>query len=191
MRCREWEERIALRAGGDLDDQAVERHLQECAECREFAAGLRESLDLLRGAHAEEIPAAAFTAVRARVLARLARPWWKRAWVYAAAAVVLLAAGIGLRRPGRTPDVGQAVSPSNQPPSGGADHRLSWSANGWQAKLRNGLPAVAPAPHRVRLAGDKKRSPAPHRKAETILVKIETGNPDIVIYWIAETKGEE
>ncbi len=184
MRCREWEERIALRAGGDLDDQAVERHLQECAECREFAAGLRESLELLRGTHAEEIPAAAFTAVRARVMARLARPWWKRAWVYAAAAVVLLAAaGIGWHRPGRAPDVGQALPPANQQPSGGAGHRLSPPVIGWQAK--------PPAPHRVRLAGDKKRSPAPHRPAETILVKIETGNPDVVIYWIAETKGEE
>ena len=29
-----------------------------------------------------------------------------------------------------------------------------------------------------------------HRKAEEVLVKIETGDPDVVIYWIAETKGD-
>jgi hypothetical protein len=26
--------------------------------------------------------------------------------------------------------------------------------------------------------------------SETIMVKLETDNPDVVIYWIAETKGE-
>jgi hypothetical protein len=179
MRCAEWEERVALYAGGDVERGAaeIERHLRECAACRAFAAELRESLALLRAAHAEEIPAAAFTAVRARVLERLSRPWWKRAWVYAAAAIVLLAAGIAFH-------VRQAPLPR------GADHRLSWSANPPRVEDRR-LSSLA-----GQLAGDKKRSPAPHRarrrtKTETILVKIETGNPDVVIYWIAETKGEE
>ena len=155
MRCREWEERIALWAGGDLDDQAVERHLQECAECREFAAGLRESLDLLRGAHAEEIPAAAFTAVRARVLARLARPWWKRAWVYAAAAVVLLAArhrmasagagsgcgaGGSACQPAAAP-VGQTIVFRRQP-SVGRRNRLPHIESGWQATKNDRLPHI-------------------------------------------------
>jgi hypothetical protein len=29
------------------------------------------------------------------------------------------------------------------------------------------------------------------RKTEEVVMKIETGNPDVVIYWIAEAKGEE
>jgi anti-sigma factor RsiW len=166
----EWEERVALYVGGDVDGAAVaeiERHLAECAGCRAFAAELRESLELLRAAHAEEIPAACYTAVRARVMARLERPRRKRAWVYAAAAALLLAAGIGLRRPER--QVGQ-VQDLPRP----------------VAVSRQAIPAILPR------AG---QGPAPRRlrpkKKETILVKIETGNPDVVIYWIAETKGEE
>ncbi len=40
MRCEQWEERIALHAGGDVtggDAAQVERHLAECAPCREFS----------------------------------------------------------------------------------------------------------------------------------------------------------
>jgi hypothetical protein len=45
------------------------------------------------------------------------------------------------------------------------------------------VPAAPPAfPVKV------KRRPA---KTEEIVMKIETGNPDVVIYWIAEAKGEE
>jgi hypothetical protein len=39
-----------------------------------------------------------------------------------------------------------------------------------------------------REVGRRKR--LPHRQAETILVKLETDNPDVVIYWIAERKGD-
>ena len=35
-----------------------------------------------------------------------------------------------------------------------------------------------------------RRKRLPHRQAETILVKLETDNPDVVIYWIAEKKGD-
>jgi hypothetical protein len=37
-----------------------------------------------------------------------------------------------------------------------------------------------------------ERVKAPRRRAprEEIVMKIETGNPDVVIYWIAEAKGE-
>jgi hypothetical protein len=41
-------------------------------------------------------------------------------------------------------------------------------------------------PHRE--VGRGKR--LPHQQAETILVKLETDNPDVVIYWIAEKKGD-
>ena len=38
------------------------------------------------------------------------------------------------------------------------------------------------------------KAPLPQRQvtepSETVLMKIETDNPDVVIYWIAETKGE-
>ena len=54
MNCAEWEERIALHAGGDLapgEAAEVERHLAECAGCQVFWSGMRESLAVLREVH--------------------------------------------------------------------------------------------------------------------------------------------
>ena len=71
MSCVDWEERIALYAGGDLaaaEAQAVERHVAECGGCQLLLSGLRESLGLLREAHGEPVEAAHFAAVRARVI---------------------------------------------------------------------------------------------------------------------------
>src|SRR5207249_10272922 len=52
VNCTEFEERIALFVENDLSDAevtAVERHLETCTDCREFAAGLRESQAMLKG----------------------------------------------------------------------------------------------------------------------------------------------
>jgi len=180
MRCAEWEERIALWAGGDLAEEAaeVERHLRVCPACGVFAEELRESLEMMRGAHAAEIPAAAYTVVRACVLERLARPWWKRAWVYAAAVIILIiAAGIGLTRRSTRPAPMAAVHANVRSPVSAEvppDYRS--------------LTVAAPKSVQRRVPKQAYRS---HREKETVLVKIETGNPDVVIYWIAETKGEE
>ena len=100
MNCRDWEERIALYAGGDLppvEAAEVERHVADCAGCQVLLSGLRQSLELLREAHGEPVDPAHFAAVRARVLAKLereCRPWWRQAWAVgpAMAALVLLVA---------------------------------------------------------------------------------------------------
>jgi len=92
MNCRDWEERIALHAGGDLppaEAAAVERHLRECAGCQVLASGLKQSLALLKEAHDQPLPAAHFSAVRARVVAQLEqkrRPLWAWAWSFGLAA---------------------------------------------------------------------------------------------------------
>lgn len=157
MNCSDWEERIALYAGGDVSD-GVEAHLAECASCQLLLSGLRSSLELLREAHNEPVEAAHFAAVRARVLAELERGparRWRFGWVYAmaAAAVVLLI--------------------------------VLWP----RPELRLALPMPhAPAAPLV------AKVPLPYHQAaqpsETVVLKIETDNPDVVIYWIAETKGE-
>src|SRR5437899_3272079 len=77
MNCRDWEERIALHVGGDLTAEevpGVERHLAECAGCRELWSGMKESLELLRGLHTEPLTPGCFTTVRGRVAADLALP---------------------------------------------------------------------------------------------------------------------
>ena len=161
MSCAEWEERIAEGARG------VEPHLAECARCREFARALAESMALLKAAHEEPIAPAHYAAVRARVLGELERrrvPVWRRAWVYGlAAAALVLAAGVWLR-------------PGVQPPP--------------VAVVR---PPAAPATEPV--VQREKRVPVHKRVArvaptEPLLIKLETDNPDVVLYWIADKRGD-
>ncbi|HUB80179.1 MAG TPA: zf-HC2 domain-containing protein [Bryobacteraceae bacterium] len=170
MNCVEWEERIALYAGGDLaraEAQPVERHVAKCAGCQVLLSGLRESLALVREAHGEPIEAAHFAAVRARVLAGLERAparRWRYAWAGALAAAVLLV-GLWPR-----PELHMAVPIPKAPAA----------------------PAIArtvPPPHPRALA--KPRPPEPVQQASApMVVKLLTDDPDVVIYWITGTKGE-
>jgi anti-sigma factor RsiW len=174
MNCADWEERIALYAGSDLAPAKaaeVERHLAECAGCQMFAGWLKASLELLRDAHGEALDGAHFAAVRSRVVAQLARerrPLWRRAWVYglaAVAAALLVAVAV---RPSRW------AAP--RPPE--------------VAMVRPPAAAVVPVAAARRLT---RVRPKPRPKAgpgELVLVRLVTDNPDVVIYWISERRGE-
>ena len=166
MNCVEWEERVALHAGGDVtgdEGLEVERHLADCSACQLLWSGVRQSLAALRDAHAELPAAAHFTAVRSRVMADLergARPWRKLAWISGAAALAALALVLALW-PARVVQT---------PP-----RRASW---------------IPPAPEVVRTARAVR---APVRRAAArspgrapLTVKLQTSDPNIVIYWIAD-----
>jgi anti-sigma factor RsiW len=178
MSCSDWEERIALHAGGDLppvEAAEVERHLQVCAACQASASGFEQSLALLREAHSAPLAAAHFSAVRARVVAELEqqrRPLWRRAWGYGlAAAVVALLAMLALR-PGRTPERRAPVVAAVHPPL-----------------IAVSEPVIPPAPRR-RVARRVVRPPSvPESPApEPLMVKLQTEDPNVVIYWIADGK---
>jgi len=179
MNCRDWEERIALAAGGDLDPESTaetERHLAECGECRGFAQGIAESLALLRVAHEEPIAAGHYTALRAAVMGRLAqqrRPRWTWVWVPAVAAGLAMAAVFLPVRRVEKPRV-------------------------YMAEVR--VPEVAPAPvvpvkapvRRAQRSHPRQQprvAPAPQPPAEPLVIKLITDDPDVVIYWIADRKG--
>ncbi|HEY2014946.1 MAG TPA: zf-HC2 domain-containing protein [Bryobacteraceae bacterium] len=180
MNCMEWEERLALYAGGDLPAAKVaevERHLGECAGCQVFASGLREGLELLQGAHTEIPEPVHFAAVRSRVLAELERrqrPFWRRAWVYgfALTAVALLVA-VAVRpmlrvapQPPRPPQVATVLQPPVLVP-----------------------PSVEPVQPVVK--PPVKHRPRPKAEpGEPVLVRLVTDNPDVVIYWISERRGD-
>ena len=173
MNCGAWEERVALYAGGDLaaeDALAVERHVAECAGCQILLGGLRESQAWLREAHAEPVEAAHLAAVRARVLAELEqsrRPWWRLAWVGVAAVVAL---AIFTLRP-IAPPLPPAPKVAVVPPTVEAP--------------------VVPTPVQAKKREiSKPRARKPPQSSETLLVKLESNDPDVVIYWITEIKGE-
>jgi hypothetical protein len=195
MSCVDWEERIALYAGGDLspvEAEAVEQHVAECAGCQVLLGGLRESLRLVREVHSEPIEAAHFAAVRARVLAELERAparRWRFAWGFAMATAALVLLMAMWPRPEH-----RSVRQAFVPPAvheGGAD-----------SLVRGGPPGPPPrAPRTARAQrkagpggpGTQKvppRASAPPEPAEPMVVKLLTNDPDVVIYWITSTKGE-
>lgn len=166
MNCPEWEERIALHAGGDLPPNEIaetEQHLVHCGSCREFAEGLAQSLAIARTAHAEPLQPAAFTALRARLLEQIAReprPSRRLAWILpllaaAATAVVLLPRPVEPIRTTVTPPPAPLLE---QP--------------------------VAPATARPIAPKRPRRRPKPRPPAEPLMVKLVTDDPDVVIYWI-------
>ena len=168
MRSTEWEVRVALHAGGDVtgaEAVEVERHMGECSACQLLWSGMRESLAVLQAAHAELPEAAHFTAVRSRVMAELersARPWRRLAWIssVAAAAILLLV----------------AFWPARVVPE--APRMLAWIPPAPEvAKAR---PAVRPPVRKAvgRIAAAPRRAP--------LTIKLQTADPNIVIYWIAD-----
>ncbi len=174
MNCRDWEERLALYAGGDLpaaQAAEVESHLAECAGCQLFASGLKEGLVLLQEAHQEAPAAAAFTAVRSRVLVQLERErrsFWRRAWVYGfamVAAALLVAVAV---RPARW------MTP--QPPE--------------VAVIHPPVPPALPGPTHQQPRRARHRSRPNVAPSEPVLVRLVTDNPDLVIYWISERRGD-
>jgi hypothetical protein len=135
---------------------------------------------LLREAHAEPVDEAHFEAVRARVLSELERGrrrWWRQAWVYglAAAAAALLMLAVVWTGAKSKPSVAQTA-----PPRATAYPPLASSHPGKPTD-------VGSTRRRPRI---RKASVPEPRPVETVLMKLETDNPDVVIYWIAETKGE-
>ncbi len=168
MNCTEWEARVALHAGGDLagsDAMDVERHLGECSACQSLWSDVRESLAVLQAAHAEVPSAAHFTAVRSRVMAELersAQPWRRLAWIsgvgVAAALLLMFALWPSPRAVPQAPRMLASIPPA-------------------PLVANKAAPAVR-RPVRQVVAHARSRTP--------LTVKLQTTDPNIVIYWIAD-----
>ena len=187
MNCRDLEERLALYLGGDLSPSEaveVERHLVECPGCQVFSSGLKEARELLLESHREPLAPAHLAAVRARVLAELERqkrPFWQRGWVFgfaavAAAVLVMLAVRPGPRPVQKPPVVATEHQPVPSVPAA-SDSQGTDGISGTQRVAQQG------APRKVR--------PRPKgRPGDPVLVRIVSNDPDVVIYWIADTRGD-
>jgi anti-sigma factor RsiW len=174
MNCRRFEDLFALHVEGDLPERkrrAVEEHLADCERCREFAAGIESSQRAVKDLADEAADAEALYEIRERVLAMVAaerpaprpRVSWKIAG--AMAAVLAVAAIVWVSRPApyTPPPLPRPVASMPAPPT----------------------PEPAPKLPVTRVVRKPRLAPKPG--PEPLLVKLETSDPNVVIYWIVES----
>jgi Putative zinc-finger len=171
MSCEAFEKLVALDAGGDLAPAEAARlgaHLEACAPCRELVRGIGESQAALKALSEDAPNDDALALWRRGLLARIDSQPRRRApgwgWAWAAAAAVALVAFLAV--------------PRKAPPSPTPLARLTPAAV---------LPAPQPPAPVVHRRPRHRRAPAP--VPEPLLVKLETSDPNVVIYWIVEGKG--
>lgn len=191
MNCRRYEEQIALHVGGDLAREeilAVESHLARCASCRALLDELRRTQALLADLGGEQPAEIVLARVRTRVMARAsARGRWRP--VAAAAAVFLAVAAGALWRllPGETAG----------PPTWAEVRKFMPMPAAPEVSRARRLPAAKPArgrspapPGRSRRSSHREPAPPPEQRAEPLVVKLYTDDPEVVIYWIVNGTGD-
>ena len=175
MNCADWEERIA----SETESAGLEEHLRECERCREFARELDEN----RKALAEvTVPAAAFDAVRLRVRSEIeARKrrtaWWTWSAVGAAACAAVLTVSL--------------ILPSTKSPAAPKMPRIA--ANPPKIERTPAYVPVVAKAHRVRHvhSGRLAAKVAPAQQVEPLVVKMLTNDPNVIIIWLVNEKGDE
>jgi hypothetical protein len=173
MNCRECE--VAL--GMEELSAEVEEHLAGCAECRGLAGEIRSNSAAFEAMENEELPG-----VRGGVMARIQRRRVLRwGWALAAAAAVVLM--IGVSRSWREEKI---VTPPEKVAGGRVDEGRSLLKRGTDSSVPSGKRFVS----RRRVAGDRVVSPPFQQtpKSQTLMVKMLTDDPDVVIYWEIGTK---
>ncbi|MDP8981321.1 MAG: hypothetical protein M3O35_12110 [Acidobacteriota bacterium] len=160
MTCLEWELEIA----GESGRPELAAHLDGCEHCRAFA----REIELDRAALASlTLPSAALGVVPGRVLGQLGARRRRKVflgWAAAAACLAALAFGL-LLRPSSPENLTIVIAAPPAP-------RLTLSSR------------TAPHPHRRRPAPTLARSAGP------IVIKMLTDDPDIVIIWLVDKKGD-
>jgi len=169
MSCSKWEADIALWVEGDLASDELERHLADCAGCRQFADEMRASQGALHSLAEAEIPS---TRVRAYVLAEIERRRRTR-WTWWAVPAAALASLLLLMLPARGPE----------------PERIQVKV--WTPPVPPASAGQRPAPPhepQFRLARGGAGFSLP--KAETSFIRMETEDDNVVILWITENEGE-
>jgi len=200
MSCVQWEERIALYAGGDLaadEARTVEQHLRVCPGCAQLAAALEQDREWL----ATRPPEAAqvdYAAMRQRLRGEMARTRWRwMRWAgIAAAAAIVVAASVEVERSG-APAPNKSIAAASP-----VAHALVRAA-----------PAIITAPGaRSRTHSHAQRVEGPGISMETLMrmmeeldaappevaagsdspveMRIATRDPDVTIIVVQETNGD-
>ncbi len=190
MRCRDRENDIALYVESDLvvsRSRELEMHLDSCGVCRTLVQDLRATQRLFKGLRQETVTDAALAQLRMSVTSRVERrqvrvPWGR--WIYAVAgSAFVLLLGLAVASLHRPVVVKHAVETGALPPVAAPP----------LFKVENKNDEV---PH---AAGESRRRRQGGRHSETLVepplkqvtVKLLTDDPNIVIYWLVDTKGGE
>ncbi len=137
-----FEELLGLYLLGELtveEERELERHLEECSECRHEFARVRQTHTFLRKLAASEPPAElkerTLGQVRTEVPTSSGSRWW--IWVPAAAALLLAALlGVGiLRAISEDPSTGVPLAATAQAPEAGGQVRVEEVGENFQVKL--------------------------------------------------------
>lgn len=209
MNCSRWQRLVALSVSGDVHaDQArkLDTHLEDCASCRKLEQQLQGDLDDVRALDAAGAEEMTLGSVRGAVMAQIDA---KRltAWVFglpgpATVAATLVVAGllaVLLPWGGDRGDVRLVESELPEVPPAVEADQSTVEQPGPEPEEESEpfvreLPAAEPVVHVPPTAGAESiQPPAPLRMvaAEPMTIKILTDDPDVVIYWIVEAKGEE
>ena len=180
MNCTEYEEQIGLYVEGDLtvpETAELEQHLASCHGCSEFAAELRESQSALKQlslpAPGPEFRRGVIDELRGR------RDRWR--WLAAAAALILMmSAGWRVLNDERSsPQVASApaaVTAKTPVGQAGGPPLLRQAANRPKRAVRKPPPKL------------KREEVLLARSIEPVVVKMLTGDPDVVIFWLMDGK---
>jgi len=160
MKCEECE---LLLAQNEVEvDPAVEAHVAGCPNCRSLRADLQANAHALHALGEEVMPPV--------TAPERGSPWWK--WTSAAAALIItLTAAWFASRPAKPP------------------HIVSVEVN-----VTGIVPKATTAPY-VKAEIPTTLTPAatpivPVVETEPLRVKMLTPDPDVVIYWLIDSKGE-
>jgi len=188
MNCKHSENDLALYVEGDLPEakaKEMEVHVLACTGCRQVLAELSRSQAVFKSIRQETVSAAELAELRVRVMERVAvrkpKPFWGR-WVYAlagAAFVVVIVAGVLAREGHRDEKAVKVVELAPPPPA--------VQAVVAPAKVETQNPVKVNVKHRARKKViQPKVSPEP---AAPMMVKLQTDDPNIVIYWLFDQNG--
>ena len=165
MKCWEWEVQIA----SEVESAALQAHMLQCSGCRQFAAEIaanREALGTLA------VDPDALGVVRNRVMAELRAP--RRAqigWIWPAAVAACLAILCGSLALSRfsIPAPPKPVIALARPP------------------IFPRIMAARPQKNSIH----RRRQPMVARaRTQPLVIKMLTDDPDVVIIWIADQKGD-
>lgn len=189
MNCERWRRWLALDAGGDLSVRRTRRlqvHLQRCPECRTLSRELRSARGRLQALAASAAPheatmqtrpLQAFATTAARRQIPVALRW------SAAATALLLVVVVGYRLAPRRPLSEEAAGPAAV--SAAAPTPIATPPD---EPGRSSPAAPAPPATAAKLPPQPGRPDLRTAATETLVLKIHTDDPEVVIYWLVETE---